>query len=143
MNILLLLLALLVIQLLLLLLLLLLNIIIIIINNDTEASAGPSARGRRRAPATPWSCRSREPAGNCMYIYIYIYICLSIIYTPIYTLRTNPAKKLPGNKSCRYRQLLKTPQKVADLGLFGLANPARKNLPISATFCCLIFIKKS
>ena len=56
----------------------------------------------------------------------------------MYTLRTNPGKKLPGNKSYLDRQLSKTTQQVADIVNFGLTNPARQKLPIYLT-CCITF----
>ena len=52
----------------------------------------------------------------------------------MYTLSLNPCKKLSWNKSYLGRQLSKTTDKVADIVNFGLTNPARQKLPISATF---------
>ena len=64
----------------------------------------------------------------CIYMHIYIYI-----YTYTHTLRINPGKKLPGNKSYLDRQLSKTTHKNADIVNFRSTNPARQKLPISAT----------
>ena len=63
-------------------------------------------------------CRSRRAS---IYIYIYIYI---------YILRTNPGKKLPGNKSYLDRQLSKITQQVADIVNFGLVKSGKRKLPI-------------